>query len=347
MAIGIMVVSRFMVDAMDHMLDVQVHRAMREDIAVTASRPLPRRDLRGLEVRDGVFAVEGIRNVPVRFRAGHRWRDALIMGYAPDGELRRLVDRDGNVHAPPDGDGIMLTSKLGEILGIGIGDTIEAEVREGDRPTLHIPVVGFVDESFGLQGHMNAPALHRALRESEVVDTVLLRVDPLAHDAVMEHLKSRPWVLGVSSPRDFREQFSEQSGEMMAVFTLILTAFASIIAIGVIYNNMRVALSQRSRDLASLRVLGYTRSEIARILVGEQAIQVALAIPIGLLVGYGMVISMVAGVDPETYRLPITISTRTYIYASMVALASAAVSALLVRRKLARLDLIGVLKTRE
>jgi putative ABC transport system permease protein len=134
---------------------------------------------------------------------------------------------------------------------------------------------------------------------------------------------------------------------MMSVFTFIMTLFACIIAVGVIYNNARVALSQRNRDLASLRVLGFTKREISTILFGEQAIQVALAIPVGLLFGNWMARAMMSNVDPETYRLPVTVSTTTYLFAVAVGVASALFSALLLQRKLASLDLIGVLKTRE
>lgn len=347
MAIGIVVVSRFMYDSMTHMLDVQVHRAMREDINVILAKPLPQRAARELEHLPGVFRAEGHRSVAVRFHAGHRWRDSVIMGYPSDGELRRLVDREGTLQPLPEPGQLLLTDKLGELLGVGVGDLVEVELREGDRQTRWLPVGGLLDESFGLQGHMRKESLHAVLREEPTVTSVLLEVDAPEFDAVALRLKEQPWVLGVSSPRDFREQFEEQSGDMMATYTLILTVFASIIAVGVIYNNTRVALSQRSRDFASLRVLGFTRAEIATILLGEQAVQVTLAIPIGLAIGYLMVVGMMSTVDPETYRLPIIISARSYIYASMVALAAALVSALLVRRKLDRLDLIGVLKTRE
>lgn len=347
MAIGIVVVSRFMFDAMSHMMEVQVHRAMREDVNVTLAKPLPERAVRELEHLPGVFRAEGMRMVAVRFRAGHRWRDAAIMGYPDGGQLRRLVDRDGELYPVPATGELVLTTKLGELLGVKVGDTVEVELREGDRGTRHLAIAGFVDESFGLQGHMGKPSLHAVLREAPTVSSVLLRVDIARLDDITLRLKELPWVLSVSSPRDFRENFDKQSGEMMGTFTLILTVFASIIAVGVIYNNTRVALSQRSRDFASLRVLGFTRAEIARILLGEQAVQVALAIPIGLLVGHGMAVGIMSSVDAETYRFPVIISARTYIYASMVALAAALLSALLVRRKLDKLDLIGVLKTRE
>jgi putative ABC transport system permease protein len=144
-----------------------------------------------------------------------------------------------------------------------------------------------------------------------------------------------------------QRQFDEQSAAIVSVFTLIMTLFAGIIAIGVVYNNTRVALSQRSRELASLRVLGYTRREIAGILFGEQAVQVALAIPVGLLIGRWMSEAMMSNVDPEAYRFPVFVSGTTYAFAIAVTLLSAVVSAFIMRRRIQTLDLIAVLKTRE
>lgn len=346
LALGIVVVAGYWYDAIDYMLDVQFHRAMREDVTVNFIKPLPERAVHELEHLPGVWHAEGLRTVPVRFRAGHRHRDAAINGYPEGLVLRRLVDQQGAIRPLPPG-GVLLTSKLGEVLAVAPGDRVTVELREGERKTVSLLVVGLVDEPFGLQGHMRQAALHAELGEQPTVNTGLLRVDSAERDAIYRRLKQMPWVAAVANPRSFREQFEAQSGTIIRVYTLILTLFASIIAVGVVYNNARVALSQRSRDLASLRVLGLTRGEIAGILYGELAIQVVLAIPVGAVVGYWMVIGIALTVDPETYRLPVVISLRTYAFAAAVTLVSAVVSALLVRRRLDRLDLIGVLKTRE
>jgi putative ABC transport system permease protein len=194
---------------------------------------------------------------------------------------------------------------------------------------------------------MNARTLARVLGDTGPVNTALLTVDPEFQRRVERRLEHFPQVVGVSSPKDFKRQFDEQSAAMIGVFTFILSLFAGIIAVGVIYNNARVALSQRNRDLASLRVLGFTRREVAAVLFGEQVVQVALAIPLGLWVGRWLSEAMMSNVDPETYRLPVVVSPQTYLYAIAITLISALVSALLLRQRLARLDLIGVLKTRE
>lgn len=346
LAIGIVVVSRSMWDSMEYLIDVQFHRSMREDLNVTFSRPLPKGALSSLRNLSGVQYVEALRAVPVRLRAGHRFRDSVINGYPDVPTLRHLLDDEARSYPVPE-DGILLTKKLGEILDVGIGDKLTVELREGEFATKTVNVVGLVAEPFGLAGHMNQRSLSALIGDTGPVNTALLTLDDEKLAGIEERLKVMPAVASVSSPKDFKRQFNEQSAAMMNVFTFVMSLFATIIAVGVIYNNARVALSQRNRDLASLRVLGFTRREIATILFGEQAVQVCLSIPIGLWVGHAMTQAMMSNADPETYRLPVMVSARTHLFAIVVAVGSALLSALLLRRKLNRLDLIGVLKTRE
>jgi putative ABC transport system permease protein len=224
---------------------------------------------------------------------------------------------------------------------------VEVEFREGDRERREVVVTGRIDEMFGLQGHMTLAAQSVLLRENGSYSMALLDIDPARYEDVQRRLKDIPQVASVTRRDNLRERFEAQSGGMMLAFTLIATLFAATIAIGVVYNNARVALSLRSRDLASLRVLGFTRAEVSAILLGELGLQVLLAIPLGLFIGTAMARAMMSGVDPETYRFPVVVSTGTYAFAAVVTLAAGLCSALLVRRKLDRLDLIGVLKTRE
>jgi putative ABC transport system permease protein len=346
LALGIVVVAGYFNDAIDYLLDIQFHRSMREDVMVGFVKPLPERAIRELERLPGVWRAEGMRSVPVRFVHGPRHRDAVINGFPHTSTLRHVLDQAGHTaEIPPHG--LLLTKMLGEVLKLELGDRVEVETRIGARRRVWVEVVGFTDEPFGMQGHMATHALHQLLGEERAVDAGLLRVDPEATSAVYQRLRRLPWVGSVGSPRGYRDQFEAQSGDVMRIYTFVLTLFASIIAIGVVYNNARVALSQRSRDLASLRVLGFTRAEISRVLLGELSVQVLLAIPLGLVCGYWMVRLMAINTDPETFRLPVYVSARTYAFAVTVTLVSALVSALLVRRQLDRLDLISVLKTRE
>ncbi len=346
MAVAITVVGQFWSDAMDYMMEVQFGQAMREDLTVVFRSPRPARALRELAHLPGVRRVEGLREVPVRVRSGARFRDSVLVGYPDDAELRRVLDQHGVVEPLPE-HGLVLTEKLAEILGVRPGDSVTLEIREGERAHVVAPVAATVDEAFGLQAHARAATVAALLGEEPLVTSALLLLDPAAGERARARLKELPEVASVTRRDNLTERFNDQSRTMVLVFSVILTAFASVIAVGVVYNNARVALSMRSRELASLRVLGFTHREVATILVGELAIQVLLAIPPGLLIGTWLATAMMSLTDPETYRFPVTISARSYAFAVVVALAAGAVSALLVQRRLRALDLIGVLKTRD
>jgi putative ABC transport system permease protein len=346
LGVAIMVVGRFTFDAIDQLIDLQFQVAWREHVSVDFDRPLAERALRELAHLPGVYRVEGLRTTPVRFHAGHRVRDGLVQGYAPAGELRQLVQQDATVAPLPSG-GIVLTSKLAEILHLGVGDSVLVEFREQDDLFRRIPVTGMADELFGLQGHMAAAELAALLGGAPTVTTALLRVDTQAMAPLLNRINALPRVAGVTRPEDAVRRFREQSAEWLLIMTAFLTAFAAVIAVGVVYNNARVALSMRSRDLASLRVLGFTRREISRILLGEMGVQLVLAIPPGCALGYLFARGVFSTLDPERYRFPTDISMQSYVVAALVVLLAGGASALLVRRRLDRLDLIAVLKTRE
>lgn len=345
-SVGLLVVAGWYREGLDALMTTQFHEVMREDVLVGFAKPRPRRAIATLRHLPGVLDAEPLHVVPVRFRNGHRHREGSVFAYNEDSDLRTVRDKFGRPRSLPP-TGVVLTDILRDILDIDVGDTIQVEVREGDRPTLHIPVVGFVDEGFGLQGHMRADVLADLLDQPPLMSSGLLRVDPDQVPSLQAALAELPHVVSVSLKADIVAQFRAQSGQAIAVMTLIISLFAATITIGVVYNNARIALSLRSRDLASLRVLGYTRSEISAILLGEMAVQVLVALPIGFWFGRVLVFGLASTVDPETYRLPIILSEASYAYAALVALAASAVSGLLVRRKLDKLDLIGVLKTRD
>jgi putative ABC transport system permease protein len=346
MAVGVLVVGRFNLDAVDYLLRTQFDWADRGDLTVTFSETVPARAARELAHEPGVLKAEGLRSVPVRIRAGQRWRDLALMGHPDDADLMRVVDVHGHV-APLPERGVVLTRVLGDLLNVKVGDTLRFEVREGNRQTLEIPVAGFVDEMIGLQAHIRLNELSRLLVEEPAISSVLLDIDPTQQEALTRRLNDMPKVTSITSRQANIDKIRKQMGETVVVMTLIVTALAATIAIGVIYNNARIALSMRSRDLASLRVLGFTRREISSILLGEMAVQVMIALPLGMMIGRWLASLLASNVPPERFRLPIVISTQTYAFAAVVALLSALVSALLVRRQLDHLDLIGVLKARE
>jgi putative ABC transport system permease protein len=319
---------------------------MREDVAVSFLTPVARRALGELAALPGVRRAESLRTVPVRFRSGPRARDGMIWGYPDETTLRTLRDRMGRAQPLPP-DGVVLTDKLAEVLGLRVGDPVSVDVLEGARGTVRLTVSGLIDESFGLQGHMRGDSLARALGQSELCSVALLDTDAEWDAEIDRRLKELPRIAGVSRRQKLLDDFEAQSGGIMITAAVIIALFAATITVGVVYNNARIALSLRGRELASLRVLGFTRSEISAVLLGELAVQVLVALPVGLLLGGVLVNALAQTVDPEAYRLPVVLTPRTHAFAASVTLAAAVLSALLVRRRVDRLDLIAVLKTRE
>jgi putative ABC transport system permease protein len=261
-------------------------------------------------------------------------------------ELLRIYSGDEGVLAPPP-DGLLMSAKLAELLAVEPGDAIEVDVLEGRRPRLTVRLVGTVDDFTGTAAWMEIRALQRLLHEGGALSGATLRIDAAAEPELLRRLKLTPAIAGVALKRTVIENFQTYLAQNMNVFLVMLSFFSLVIAFGVIYNTARISLSERSRELASLRVMGFRRAEISYILLGELALLTFLALPAAVALGYGLLALLATSFDTELYRIPIAVTARSQTIACLVVVASAVVSALVVRQRLNRLDLIGVLKTRE
>ena len=345
-AVAILLVGRFFVDAILRIADVQFRHVQRENLTVVFNTPRSSAVRYELAHLPGVLGLETFRSVPARLRAGYRSRRAAVLGLDREGELRRLVSADYRV-TPIPASGVVLTAKLAEILRIGPGDTLTLEVLEGSRPVRRVPVAGVVAELLGLSAYMHVGALNRLMMEGNTLSGAFLRVDPRAADSLYGRLKRLPAVAGVSSRDAALTSFEATLARSIGLMTAILVGFAGALAVAMVYNAARIALSERGRELASLRVLGFTRGEITVMLLGEQALLALAGIALGLGLGYALCAVLAGLYQWEVFRIPLVLSGRTYVFAVGVIIAAAAGSGLLVRRRLNRLDLVAVLKTRE
>lgn len=346
MSASLLIVGLFSLDSIEQVIDVQFSDAQRYDMLVAFVRPVSASARYDVARLPGVRLAEPFRTVPVRLRAGPRSRYLALQGIDRDSTLLRVIDGDGDVVAMPP-DGLVLSRKLAEVLGAGTGDRVEVEVLEGERPSRDLTIVRLIDDYMGLNAYMDAGALHRLLREGPLVSGAYLRVDPRQVDVLYGTLTATPAVAGVALKQATVDNFEETLSETVGITRTITVIFAAIIAFGVVYNTARVALSERGRELATLRVIGLTRAEIARILFGEWAIVTAVALPLGMMLGYGLAALTVQAFSTDVYRLPLVVAPRTYLWSVATVASAAAVSALIVRRRLDHLDLIAVLKTRE
>lgn len=346
MATAILVVGRYSFDAIDYLMRMQFETVQREDVTVAFFVPRPREAIHALEHLPGTLTVEPFRMVAVRFRAGHRSRRSAITGMVADGELRRLIDQDGRqVDLPPEG--LVLSAKLAELLGVGPGDRVLVEVMEEWRPVRSVPVIRTVNEMLGTSAYMEIRALNRMLDEGGTISGAYLLVDSARAAELNRELKRMPLVAGVSMRETMLQSFRDTIAESMTASNMSLILFACIIAVGVVYNGARIALSERARELASLRVLGFTRAEVSAMLLGEQAILTGAAIPIGFAIGYGLCAAISRAFDSELFRFPLVISGHSFAFAFTVIALAAIGSGLIVLRHIRRLDLVAVLKTQE
>ncbi len=345
-AVAILVVGFVFVDAMDELIETQFSVAERQDVTISFVEPRSA-DARFAVARlPGVLAMEPMRTVPVRMRVGYRHRTLAIAGVPANPRLRRIVDRAGRPHPVPPA-GLVLSARLAQVLHVAPGDQVIVEVLEGERPTAALPVASLVDDTLGLSAYMDMDALHRWLGEPAVMSGAALRIDPAAERALTHRLKGLPAIAGAAFKARVIQSFRETLAENMDLMIGTTLLFAGIIAFGVVYNAARVSLSERSRELASLRVLGFTRAEISTILLGELAVVTVLALPVGVAIGYGLAAAIVHLVDSDVYRFPLVVRTGAVARACLMVLVAAAASALVVRRRLDALDLVAVLKIRE
>lgn len=334
-----------MVDSIDRAMEHQFEAAQHEDVTVTLGAPRSVATAGELARLPGVRLAEPFRVVPTRLRSGTVTRRVAVEGFTPGSTLRPPIDERGRTQPVPER-GISLSTKLADVLGVVPGDEVTVEVLEGERPTVDIEVTDLFSSFVGLGARMDATALSRLVGEGPSLSGAHLLVDASRRPALDAELKRTPLVAGVGSRLDSLRRFEESTAESMSFMAFFLVFFASVLVIGVVYNDARVALAERGRELASMRVLGYRRSEISAILLGELWLLALLAIPVGMLLGRALAWSTLRSFDSELFRMPLVVLPSTYARVALVVAAAAVAAGLIVRRRLDRLDMITVLKTR-
>lgn len=343
---AIMIASTFFKDAVDFMIDVQFRLSQKEDITVSFVGPTSRKAVYELKSITGIEHAEVFRSVPARLRFGHISYLTSIYGIEPDNSLRFILDMHLEpIHLPPDG--IVLTDYLGTILGVRPGDMLTVEVFEGNRPVRHVPVIALIKEYIGLRGYMDLSALNRLMREDNTISGAYLSVDSLYQHEIYRRLIDMPRVVGTVVREDEIRNFYEAQAEALLFFIFVSSILAGTIAFGVVYNSARIALSERSRELASLRVLGYTRAEISYIFLGQLGLLTLAAIPLGFILGKGLCNYIAIALRSDLFRIPVVVEPATYSLAATVVVVSACISGLIVQHRLDRLDLVSALKAKE
>ncbi len=345
-AVAIVIMGNFFRDAIEVIVDATFTLGMRGDVAVWTTDPVEASAARGLARIPGVLQVEPGRRVAVRFVHGQFSETGLIQGRADPPELQRVVDVDGHVSAPAP-DGLLMSERLADKLRLRVGDTVTVQVREGRRPIRQVVVARTVRDMMGLNAYMDLHALNRMLGEGDVASEFTLGIERGSLQRVLQATQAMPRVAGAFSKATMLRNMQEVTARNILIMSGILTTFAAVIAVGVVYNNARIALAERSWELASLRVLGFTRAEVSVLLLGELALGIAVALPLGMALGWALTHGVVELMRSDQFLFPVVIRPRTYAWAALCVVAAGVASATVVRGRIDRLDMVAALKTRE
>jgi len=346
LAVALQISGAFWLDAIAHIVDVQFRQVQQGDVLVNFHRPVPLGVVQDLKRLPGVMDAEPYRTEPVRVRLRGRSEDTALTGFRTDAQLMRVVDETRGAVAMP-AHGVVLSSLLARELGARVGDRVELQFRLWNQQRVEVAVVDIVHTMFGKLLYMNLDAMNALARDGNGVADAALQVDPLAMDAFWSAVKAAPVINSVFDKAGSMAAFNKTTSRNMGVFSGILTLFAVAMAVGIIYNAARIALSERAWELASLRVLGMTRAEVSVLLLAELGAELLVALPIGALTGWGLASLMMRLMASDSIDFPVVIEPSTYASAALIVLAAGVVSALLVRRQIDRLDLVSVLKVRE
>ena len=346
LATAILVASSFFEDSLAKVIDQAFGQGNRQDVILVFPGPLNDRAIAEVAGMPGVLQAEGQAVLPARLHHGPVTRMTAVEARPPGTDLSRIVDGEGRIVTAPEG-GILLSERLALALRARPGDKIEIEFLGRDASPQEVPVSGIVTQYFGLGAYMDAATVAALLREVPTINAVNVTLDDEAETAFHAAAKEMPKVTGVVRMTANRQSFQDTIGENVLIVTTIYTVLGLVITVGVAYNGARILLSERARELASLRILGFTRSEVSVVLVAETILLALLAQPLGWWIGYLVARMLTSGFASDLYSVPLVLLPSTFAWASLVTLLAALGAAMVVRRRVDALDLVAVLKTRE
>jgi putative ABC transport system permease protein len=345
-AVAIVVVGNFVRDAIDVIVDVQFRQVLRGDVTLWTVEAVEDHAARELARLGGATAVESVRFVPVTLSRGHRSERTILRGYHGRAQLYRVIDGEQR-ELLLEGRGLVINERLAEKLGARVGERVRMHVIEGRGQTLELPVGQIVPEMMGLNAYIDRRELNRLLGDGDLATGFVVATLRGQEARLLDASKGLPLVAGAWSKATMLRNMNDVSARNVRIMGAILTTFATVIAVGVVYNNARIALAERAWELASLRVLGLTRGEVSALLLGELGITIAIALPLGMLLGLGLTHLVVELLRSDLFHFPVAISASTYAWAALCVTLAGLGSALVVRRRIDRLDMVAALKTRE
>ena len=343
LATAILIVPNSFRDGITYVIDFQWDIVQRQTVTLSLVEPGPARAIADFRHMPGVVWAEPFRFVPIELKAGPITRRLLLQGLPERGTLSRVIDAHPQQFTLPPR-GIIMSAKLASVLQLSTGDAVNARVLEGREREITIPIVGLAEDFAGIACYMEIHALNRLLLEGDCISGAHVVVDKAQWPQFLAGVKETPRIAGCIIKDSLREGFRKTTAESIGLLQKIYMLFATIVAFGIIYNSARISLSERARELATLRVLGFSRGEVGAVLVGELVVLTLVALPAGLIIGSAFAKGILTAVNTETVRLPLVLTAENYAFAVLVVASASAVSAVFAARKLADIDLVSALK---
>ncbi|MEL6913168.1 MAG: ABC transporter permease [Pseudomonadota bacterium] len=347
LAVSTLVASAFFPDSLDVIIDVGFYQSNRQDVAILFSPDVSASGLEEVRRLPGVLTAEPQHFHQVVLRRGPVEKKAQLSTIRRGAELTQVVDGAG---APVELDarGLLLAERLADQLQVSTRERLEVRF-DGDRQeTIAIPVAGVVTQYFGLGAYLDYSEFNRLFGEAPRMTAAnVMLADPFNAQDFDEAIKDIPAIVSAVNMTANRVNFLETISRNILVMTTIYVILGGIITVGVCYNAARIQLSERARELASLRILGFSRLDVALVLAGEVMLLALLAQPLGWWLGTQIARAMTESFSSDLYTIPLVLNPATFAQTSLVVLGAAVISVLMVSRRLGELDLIAVLKTRE
>jgi len=346
MSVAVLILGTFSEDIVNYVMDMQFQASQRQDFTVSLVEPASPAAVDEVGTLPGVKRCEAFRAVPVRVSSGSRWRRLGLTGFGEERTIFPLFDMDLKP-VPLVPGGLTISEKLAEVLRVKEGDTLHVEVLEGRRLEHDVIVSALVKDFSGVAAYMPIESVWRLLGEGPTISGAHISADANDLDRLYRAIKDTPRIASITSKGAMLHSFRSTMAENLLRMKLFNVVFACIIAFGVVYNSARIAVAERSREFATLRVLGFRRTEVSRLMLGEVGAVTVAGLPLGLVLGYGFAALAVLALETESQRFPLVIYPATYAFALSVIAIASVISGLVVRRKLDNLNMIAVLKARD
>ena len=344
---ALLIIGFFSIDGIDYLMEFEYEKMQRQDVRVSFYLERGKEALYDAKRFEHVDYAEPMLQYPFTLTNDWRTRDVLIVGLQRHSRLQRLLDTEERTVDIGES-GLVLSKKLAEMMSLNVGDRVKIKPMIGrvtDEKVVRVSKI--IQQYFGASGYMNIEALSRVLNESYAMNSVLLATAPGKAKFMNDELEDIPAVSSIEVKEDSIRNMNETIQMNMKVTSFVTVLFAGIISFSIIYNITSVSLAERERELASLRVMGFSREEVGRILYHENIALGVVGLVLGLPLGIAISKALVTAFDTEMIRLPYHLEPRTFIISITLTLFFVLVSNLAIRRKIHHLDLVETLKERE